>query len=258
MNNELSGINKSGTGIHRSGTGIHRSGTGIHRSGTGIKKGGTGLRLPGLMIMLAFVFAAFSANAFGNDPDVFVSERNNSLMLSLHADEGMFVGAVPLSNGQSGYFQIELHQVASESRSGIVVDPLVKGTGTGDSGESADLGGTTQVKGTGTGSSGEAFSDNGRTQVKGTGTGDAGESICGSSGLLVKGTGTGSSGDAAGGCVAQNYDLIAELVIDRTGSHIVVHDLSGNELLVAFVAATLSRTPAGDQPIVGREFVAAP
>lgn len=273
-------IEKSGTGIRKSGTGIHRSGTGIHRSGTGIRKSGTGMRVPSFVIALAVFALAFCAPVLAAEPDILVSERNDNLMISLHTDEGMFTGAVPLSAGQAGYFQVALHQIAETTDQGMVFSPLVKASGSGNAGESVgDIGGSTLVKASGSGNSGESVDERGGSLlVKASGSGNSGESLCNDAGLLVKASGSGNSGEsvdapggsllvkasgsgnsgeAAKGCNV-SFDLLAELVIDRSGSHIVVHDLSGNELLVAYVAATSSGTPVGDQPITAREFVAAP
>ncbi len=311
-------IKKSGTGIEEQGNAIHRSGTGIHRSGTGIRKGGTGLRLPSLAAGLFVASTALCTQAIASEPDLLVSERNDNLLISLHSDEGVYTGAVPMAAGDGGYFQVGLHQIAVASESGMVFDPLVKGTGSGDAGESAGsesgllvkgtrsgaagesagAGDDLLVKGTGSGSAGEGICGNAGVLVKGTGSGNAGERADGESGLLVKGTGSGNAGESAGGgsdllvkgtgsgnsgdsvgggdfgvlvkgtgsgnagesnggCGAGGFDLLAEVVIDADGAHVLIHDRQGNEQLVGFVAAAHNNAP-DDRRGTTRGFVATP
>ena len=212
-------VEKSGTGIHRSGTGIHRSGTGVHKSGTGVRKGGTGSRIPAFLTALVLASATICGQAFASDPEILVSERGDNLMVSLHSDAGIFVGGTSLSSGVDGYFRVGLHQIAEATTEGMVARPLVKASGSGNAGESADeVDGSLTVKASGSGSAGEgvipprsslmvqasgsgsasesAGDIGGSLTVQASGSGNASESACDNPGLLVKASGSGSASES--------------------------------------------------------------
>ncbi len=254
-------IEKSGTGINKSGTGIHQSGTGVRRGGTGGGKGGTGRPLPGLFLSLASVALLFSGQAIAADSEVMVSTRGAQLLVSLHTDEGIFAGGIASSAGAAGYYQVPLHQIAFTADEGPASSTQVKGTGSGSSGESSSVvGGSLMVQGTGSGSSGSSVCRPPSTDVKGTGSGSSGESssVVGGS-LMVQGTGSGNSGESSGGCDSgATLELMAEIVVDRTGSHVLIVDQFGHEHLVAFVetADHVASDRRGDRATRG--FVATP
>lgn len=190
-------IGKSGTGIGKSGTGIGKSGTGIGKSGTGIGKSGTGSWRDGLIVMLVvpLLLTAASLASAAQSPQLFVTQDDVSIMLSIHGPEGIVVGAMPVAGGVEGYHVIALQQSLGfiDDRQGL----LVKGSGSGSSGESdCRSDSSLMVKGSGSGSSGEGKCDPGSSlMVKGSGSGSSGESTCDDGGsLMVKGSGSGSYG----------------------------------------------------------------
>jgi len=190
--------------IRKSGTGIRKSGTGIHKSGTGIRKSGTGGRAHVMLAAVALAACSLvSTPTFATDsPELFVSQRSGTVLISIHSNGDVIAGAASLASGESSYSVVPLFATLSLSDDGSVFTPLVKATGTGDSGESCSCNGARiLVKATGTGDSGESCSGNGaRTLVKATGTGDSGESCSGNGArTLVKATGTGDSGESCSG-----------------------------------------------------------
>src|SRR5699024_3951929 len=197
--------------IEKSGTGINKSAAAIHQSGTGIEKGGTGRRLPGFFLGMALAAACFAGQAVAADPDLIVSNHGHKLFVSLHTDTGICAGGVARNAGTDGYYQVPLRRVTFPADGGLVFSTEVQGTGSGSSSESSSaVGGS----------------------------------------LMVQGTGSGNAGEASGGCDSSaSLELTAEIVVDRSGSHILVLDQYGTERLVAFVAAA-------DR--VAWEFVATP
>jgi hypothetical protein len=106
---------------------------------------------------------------------------------------------------------------------------MVQGSGSGapDADQSQDV----MVRGSGSGASGQ--STGAGLMVQGSGSGASGQSV--DVGLLVQGSGSGSSGQS---CIeSSGLWGIAEVVVDPTGTHVLVHQVSDNglnEYLVAF------------------------
>lgn len=289
-------IGKSGTGIvNKSGTGIHRSGTGIWRSGTGARLPallaaagfvaalGMGQALAGgdnllvsekgdnLVVSLHTdngVYAGSTPLAAG-EAGYFQVGLQNVFELSQPGE-----GATPLVKASGS-------GDAGESAGAAGGSLAVKASGSGASGESVGLpGGSLTVKASGSGDAGEgACSDLPGLLVKASGSGDAGESATSPGGSLmvkasgsgnsgesvdtpghsvdVKASGSGNSGESNGGCGVNGFDLIAEVVIDSDGAHVLIHDRQGNEQLVGFVAAAHNNAP-DDRRGTTRGFVATP
>lgn len=254
--------------VHRSGTGIHRSGTGIHRSGTGrtstdpeVKKGGTGLRIPSLFAAVAVITAVLCSHAFATDPDVLVSDRGDRVMVSMHTDTGIFTGSVPRSSGEAGYYRVGLTYTNEARKAGNAAQPLIKSSGSGNSGEGIDPnGGSLLIKSSGSGDAGEGGCADQGLLIKSSGSGNAGESIDNPGGsLMIKSSGSGNSGDAVTPCGGEEpLELVAEVVIDDAGSHIVVLDPSGHEVLVAFVETNALSAPDRRPSNASMGFVATP
>ena len=256
-------IEKSGTSIERSGTGIEKSGTGIEKSGTGIEKSGTGI---GRIVVMLMAFTAMTLSGLvAADTRLAVSSKNGHMIVSVHGDDGVMLGASATPLDASGYARVPLYSVlqatgdtiamgllvqgsgsgsASEKAGPADASTLVQGSGSGDAKESVQPGGELMVQGSGSGNAGEsAGAAGGRLLVQGSGSGSAGERCSGRSTLLVQGSGSGASGESAG-CIdpAQAWG-IAEVVVDRSGAHVIVHQIKESqteEYLVAFLPVSSS------------------
>ncbi len=108
---------------------------------------------------------------------------------------------------------------------------MVQGSGSGASGESVTTGASLMVQGSGSGAPSVDESDD--ETVRGSGSGTSGQAT--GSGLMVQGSGSGASGES---CIESNGLWgVAEVVLDSTGMHVIVHQASHNglnEYLVAF------------------------
>ncbi len=110
------------------------------------------------------------------------------------------------------------------------------GSGSGSAGEGCHSGAGLMVAGSGSGNAGEDCGA--QVLVAGSGSGSAGEACARGGWLDVAGSGSGSAGDSAGCAYPMNAWGIAEVVVDRSGAHIVVHQIKGSqaeEFLVAFL-----------------------
>jgi hypothetical protein len=266
--------------IEKSGTGIEKSGTGIEKSGTGIEKSGTGIRRVSLTALIAG--ALFATQAFAAEPEVMVTSGDDQVFISVHSGAGVLVGRAA-SLDDSGYHRIALYSAVGPNGSGAVFQPLVAGSGSGKevagsgSGSSKEVAGSgsgssTEVAGSGSGSSTEVAGSGSGKEVAGSGSGAA--ALCPTApGLLVAGSGSGSATDVAGsgsgaageaaGCAAlQNAWGVAEVVIDDSGAHVVVHQISGSraeEYLVAFLPGSISEVAHSlDRGSSNRGFIAVP
>jgi hypothetical protein len=122
---------------------------------------------------------------------------------------------------------------------------MVVGSGSGGAGEACGADGELQVVGSGSGSSGDAFDEKcfggASTMVVGSGSGNSGER-CGAQTLVV-GSGSGSSGESTEFNVPARIWGIAEVVVERSGAHVVVHKNQEShleEFLVAFLPGSSS------------------
>ncbi|RFF28174.1 MULTISPECIES: hypothetical protein [unclassified Wenzhouxiangella] len=297
----FSTVEKSGTGIGKSGTGIEKSGTGIEKSGTGIEKSGTGIRRWQILSLVACILFATQGLATepqvlvstGND-QVLVSVHSDDGILVGRAEmpdqSGYYqlalysaVGPVgsdavfqPMVAGSGSGSSKEVAGSGSGSSkevagsgsgsskevagSGSGSSKEVAGSGSGSAGESCDSGTGLMVAGSGSGSAGEGC--DAQVLVAGSGSGSAGEA-CDSGGWLdVAGSGSGSAGESTGCAYPTSAWGIAEVVVDRSGAHVVVHRIKGSqaeEFLVAFLPG--SNGEFADSPRQGlddRGFVATP
>lgn len=118
----------------------------------------------------------------------------------------------------------------------------VAGSGSGDAGEDCQSGGARlMVAGSGSGSEGEGCGA--QVLVAGSGSGSSGEACATGAWLDVAGSGSGSSGEESGCAYPMNAWGIAEVVVDRSGAHVVIHQIKGSqaeEYLVAFLPVSNS------------------
>ncbi len=175
---------------------VGKSGTGIGKSGTGVALGGAlSLALTTLVLLTVPVQSLAGSG-------LMVTEHNNHLVLSLHAGDQVVVGAVSRSQLEGGYKAFALHSALDFGEEEVGFRPLIKGSGSGASGESDDSGDASLlIKGSGSGASGESVRGPGASLlIKGSGSGASGESACdqGAS-LLIKGSGSGASGESIRG-----------------------------------------------------------
>lgn len=253
-------IEKSGTGIglnvtaiEKSGTGIEKSGTGIEKSGTGIEKSGTGIgRALAMFATMACMMTA--TPVFASDTRLAVSSSHGQTLVSVHAQEGIMVGASSVADDASGYSRIPLYPILSAEGGSFTPIPVAREFGAS----------RTLVQGSGTGSSKETVADEPGQGllVQGSGTGSIGDGCAPGFGLLVQGSGTGSSGDSVQCPDSPTPWGFAEIVVDGNGTSVIVHKIREShveEFLVAFlpgssseVAHSLSRGSSN------RAFVAAP
>jgi hypothetical protein len=132
---------------------------------------------------------------------------------------------------------------------------LVAGSGSGSATDVAGSGSGSakEVAGSGSGSS---------TDVAGSGSGSSTEVAGSGSGKEVAGSGSGAAGEAAGCAALQNAWGVAEVVIDDSGAHVVVHQISGSraeEYLVAFLPGSISEVAHSlDRGSSNRGFIAVP
>jgi hypothetical protein len=245
-------IEKSGTGIERSGTGIEKSGTGIEKSGTGIEKSGTGVtRALAMLVTLTCMLLAMPV--FASDTRLAVSAAQGHVLVSVHAEQGVLVGVASAPADDSGYSRVPLYPIVSSGADGFLMGlvpgqdkarTLVQGSGTGDSKEST-----------------EPHPGHGLL-VQGSGTGSIGDQCTPGSRVLVQGSGTGSSGDDLGCPGALTPWGFAEVVVDGTGTSVIVHKIEGSraeEFLVAFLPGSSSEVAHSlYRGSSNRAFVAAP
>lgn len=228
--------------VGKSGTGIRKSGTGIRKSGTGIRKSGTGWRLGGALVAAAFSVAAVATSqaVLADDSGLLVTYEQDTLMVSLHGDEGIVAGAAPLSGGTDGYFALVLHKVFDARAEVPSMGTLVRGSGSGSSDEGCVEAGELMVRGSGSGSSDEKVSTGGELMVRGSGSGNSDEAHdAHGDGLMVRGSGSGNSDESVSGC--ETAWGVAEVVVDAGGMNLLVHriDEAGmSEFLVGHVAAS--------------------
>ncbi len=109
---------------------------------------------------------------------------------------------------------------------------MVQGSGSGASGESDDsTGASLMVQGSGSGA--PAPDDSEEVMVRGSGSGASSQST--DPGLLVQGSGSGASGES---CVdSSGLWGVAEILVDASGTHVIVHQVSREglrEYMVAF------------------------
>ncbi len=194
---------------------IGKSGTGIGKSGTGIGKSGTGVGLGSAfsLALTALALLAVPVQTLAGS-DLMVTEHKGSFVLSLHAGDQVVVGSVSRSELAGGYQAFALYSALEYSEGDAGFRPLIKGSGSGASGESDCAGDASLlIKGSGSGASGESACKAGASLlIKGSGSGASGESACdeGAS-LLIKGSGSGASGESV-------CDEGASLLIKGSGS----------------------------------------
>jgi|GEM_PF-6152166 len=188
--------------IEKSGTGIERSGTGVERSGTGstFKLAAIGL---GAAIALA---SAFNVSAM--EPQVLVTRNADTILVSLHSSQSIFIGSMPVQSGAGDYFSVSLYEVNTGTKS-IAADSglMTQGSGGGTPGASCNPGG---------------------------------------SGLMTQGSGGGSANDGEADCMNKILPWgSAELVFDPAGTSIIVHRNGQNgpeEFMVEFIAGSPTAT----------------
>jgi len=261
--------------IGKSGTGIGKSGTGM-----GVGKSGTGLALGGVLVLaLAVLSTLLPIHALAGN-NLLVTEHNGNYVLSLHAGDQVVVGSVSRSQLVDGYQAFKLYSAMEFNHEVAEYRPLIKGSGSGASGESnCDDGAGLLIKGSGSGASGEsdcsdraqllikgsgsgasgdsACDDGASLMIKGSGSGASGESDCGV-GLLIKGSGSGASGESAG---AFGHSIaawgVAEIVVDDGGMQVLIHR-AGDQGLDEFMVAFIKTATTGDESVLRADFVAEP
>ena len=294
------GIGKSGTGIEKSGTGIEKSGTGTGRTLWRVLSLAAWVLLATQSLAAEPQVLVTNGNdqvfvSVHSDDGILVGraatlDDSGYYQLALYSAVGPVGSDAVFQPLVAGSGSCSSKDVAG-SGSGSSTD--VAGSGSGSStdvagsgsGSSTDVAGSgsgssTDVAGSGSGNSGEGCYSGARLMVAGSGSGNAGKA-CGPQ-LLVAGSGSGSAGAgcAAGGSLdvagsgsgsagesgtcaypAKAWG-IAEVVVDRSGAHVVIHQIKGShieEYLVAFLPALSSE--AAHLPYRGSSnqgFVATP
>lgn len=268
---------------------IEKSGTGIEKSGTGIAMGRMGSCLLAAGILLTAGLSPAMAQ-----PQLQVSQQSDNLMISIHAEHGVVAGMAALDRMQGDYLVVPLYSILQLSEQGDLHSPLVQGSGSGSSsigcgagllvqgsgsGASGESCGSTDaqllVQGSGSGASGESCTPVAGLMVQGSGSGASGESDQGPGGsLMVQGSGSGASGQSTDGGVlvqgsgsgasgescADSTGLwgVAEIVIDPSSTHVVIHRMVDQGLVEHMVASTETGMAANHQKVHHADFVALP
>lgn len=196
---------------------IEKSGTGIERSGTGIERSGTGSKFKRAAIGLGAAIALASAlNVSASEPQVLVTRNADTILVSLHSSQSIFIGSMPVQSGAGDYFSVSLYEVNTGIKSTAAGSGLMtQGSGGGAPGASCNPGG---------------------------------------SGLMTQGSGGGSPSEGESDCMNKILPWgSAELVFDTAGTSIIVHRNGPNgpeEFMVEFVATTQpAATEFGAEPL---------
>ena len=261
---------------------IEKSGTGIEKSGTGIGKSGTGVRFGRSALVLAAAAGLLMTSlATAADSRLFVSERNDGLLVSMHGSDGVVAGFAPSSDGVDGYFAVPLYSLMKFIDSQPVTAPLVVGSGSGASGEvvGSGSGASSEVVGSGSGASGEQCILDPSVMVVGSGSGSSGTVVGSGSGKEVVGSGSGSSSEVVGSGSGSSSEVVgsgsgasgesrsscgaagvwgyAEVLVDSSGVHVIVHEYV-NGYFVEQLVGLLDSVRAQPSGVSDHDFIAVP
>jgi len=272
------GIGKSGTGIEKSGTGIARLSVTLVAFAVGLMMGGTALASDSRLavstnndravisvhaegeVMIGVAAAPLDASGYARIPLYSVlraSDQSFSMGLLVQGSgsgsagestaprtfgtlvQGSGSGSAKESAGTGGQLLVQGSGSGDAQESvGTGGQLLVQGSGSGDAQESVRTGGQLLVQGSGSGDAQESVGTGGQLLVQGSGSGNAGEHCGGGPSLLVQGSGSGSAGESAGCASEMDAWGFAEVVVDRSGTHVLIHEFKGGraeEHLVAFL-----------------------
>lgn len=261
---------------------IEKSGTGIEKSGTGIGKSGTGVRFGrSALVLVAAAGLLMTSLATAADSRLFVSERNDGLLVSMHGSDGVVAGFAPSSDGVDGYFAVPLYSLMKFIDSQPVTAPLVVGSGSGASGEvvGSGSGASSEVVGSGSGASGEQCILDPSVMVVGSGSGSSGTVVGSGSGKEVVGSGSGSSSEVVGSGSGSSSEVVgsgsgasgesrsscgaagvwgyAEVLVDSSGVHVIVHEYV-NGYFVEQLVGLLDSVRAQPSGVSDHDFIAVP